>query len=128
MLNLIQVSSQAILLMSKAYRVYNQNSQVIQESSNIVINDIGNDQVIIDNQISTKESIGDNPKDLETTKENPNDIPEKGIDPKNDEVIPLDDNPEEIRHKHRSRIPKNNLISTVISNVNERVVTRRQSR
>ena len=41
--------------MSKAYRVYNQNSQVIQESSNVVINDTGYDQNIIDNQISTQE-------------------------------------------------------------------------
>ena len=39
--------------MSKAYRVYNQNSQVIQESSNVVINHTRYDQNIIDNQIST---------------------------------------------------------------------------
>ena len=55
--------------MSKAYRVYNLNSQVIQESSNIVINDTGYDQNIIDNQISNQESIEDNPKDLETYKD-----------------------------------------------------------
>ena len=61
--------------MSKAYRVYNLNSQVIQESSNIVINDTGYDQNIIDNQISTQESIENNPKDLETSKNNPNNIP-----------------------------------------------------
>ena len=30
--------------------------------------------------------------------------------------------------EHRSRIPKNQPISNVIGNVNERVVTRRQSR
>ena len=36
---------------SKAYRVYNQNSQVIKESSNVVINGSGYDQEIIDNQI-----------------------------------------------------------------------------
>ena len=61
--------------MSKAYRVYNQNSQVIQDSSNIVINDTGYDHNIIDNQISTQESIENNPKDLETSKDNPNNIP-----------------------------------------------------
>ena len=61
--------------MSKAYRVYNQNSQVIQDSSNIVINDTGYDHNIIDNQISTQESIENNPKDLETSKNNPNNIP-----------------------------------------------------
>ena len=61
--------------MSKAYRVYNLNSQVIQESSNIVINDTGYDHNIIDNQISTLESIENNPKDLETSKNNPNNIP-----------------------------------------------------
>ena len=54
--------------MSKAYQVYNQNSQVIQESSNVVINDTGYDQDIIDNQILTQESIGDNPKVLESLK------------------------------------------------------------
>ena len=46
--------------MSKAYGVYN---------------DIGYDQDKIENQILTQESIEDNPKDLEVTKENPNDIP-----------------------------------------------------
>ena len=61
--------------MSKAYRVYNQNSQVIQDSSNIVINDTGYDHNIIDNQISTQESIENNPKDLETSIDNPNNIP-----------------------------------------------------
>ena len=30
---------------NKAYKVYNQNSQVIQESSNMVINDIGYDRL-----------------------------------------------------------------------------------
>ena len=95
--------------MSKAYRVYNQNSQVIQESSNAVINDTGYDQDIIDNQTLTQESFEDNPQDLETTKDNPNDSLERDIDPDNDEVIPLDDTPQEIKDKHRSRIPKNHL-------------------
>ena len=79
--------------MSKAYRVYNQNSQIIQESSNVVINDIGYDHDIIYNQILTKESIGDNPKDMEIAKDIPNDIPKRDIDPNNDEVVPLDDTP-----------------------------------
>ena len=39
--------------MSKAYRAYNQNSQVIQEYSNVVINDIGYDQDILKSQILT---------------------------------------------------------------------------
>ena len=39
--------------MSKAYRVYNQNSQIIRESSNGVINDTRYDHDIIDNQILT---------------------------------------------------------------------------
>ena len=39
--------------MSKDYKVYNQNSQVIQKSSNVVINDTGYDKDIIDNQILT---------------------------------------------------------------------------
>ena len=39
--------------MSKDYKVHNQNSQVIQKSSNVVINDTGYDKDIIDNQILT---------------------------------------------------------------------------
>ena len=65
---------------------------------------------------------------METTKDNSNDIIERGINPNNDKIIPLDDTPKEIRDKHRSIIPKNHLISNVIRNVNESVVTRRQSR
>ena len=37
----------------EAHRVYNQNSQIIQESSNVVINNNGYDQDIIENQILT---------------------------------------------------------------------------
>ena len=40
--------------------------------------------------------------------------------------VPLDDIFEEMRNKHRSRVPKNHPISNVIGNINERVVTRRQ--
>ena len=39
--------------MSKAYRVYNQNSQIIQESSNVVINETGYDQDTLESQILT---------------------------------------------------------------------------
>ena len=78
---------------------------------------------IIESQILTQESIGDNLKDLEITKDNPNDIPERDI-----EVVLLDDSPKETRSKHKSRVPKNHLISNVIGNVNEHVVTKRQSR
>ena len=78
---------------------------------------------IIESQILTQELIGDNPKDLEITKDNPNDIPERDI-----EVVLLDDSPKETRSKHKSRVPKNHLISNVIGNVNEHVVTKRQSR
>ena len=45
-----------------------------------------------------------------------------------DKVVPLDDYPEEIRNKHRSKLPKNHLFSNVIGKVNELMVTRRQSR
>ena len=65
---------------------------------------------------------------MEITKENLNDIPERNINPNNDEYVPLDDKFEEIRNKHRSKKPKNHSISNVIGNVNEWVVTRRQSR
>ena len=65
---------------------------------------------------------------MEFTKENPNDITKRNIDPNNDEFVPLDDTSKETRSKHRSKIPKNHPISNVIGNVNKRVVTRRQSR
>ena len=70
---------------NKAYRVYNQNSQVIQESSNITINDTRYDQDIIESQIFTYKSIGDNPKDVQIIKDNPNDILKKDIDPNKNE-------------------------------------------
>ena len=38
---------------SKAYMIYNQNSQIIQESSNVVINDTVYDQNTIESQILT---------------------------------------------------------------------------
>ena len=65
--------------------VYNQNSQVIQESSNITINDTRYDQDIIESQIFTYKSIGDNPKDVQIIKDNPNDILKKDIDPNKNE-------------------------------------------
>ena len=113
---------------SKAYKVYNQSSQVIQKSSNVVINDTWYDQDIIESQSLIQDSIEDNPKDLEITKDNPNDILERDMDPNKDDIVPLDDTFEEMRKKHRFRLPKNHPISNVIGNVNELVVTRRQSR
>ena len=65
---------------------------------------------------------------MEITKDNPNDILERDMDPNKDDVVPLDDTFEEMRNKHRFRLPKNHPISNVIGNVNELVVTRRQSR
>ena len=76
----------------------------------------------------TQESIGDNPKDLEVTKEDPNDILERDINLKDDKFVHLDDTSKEMRNKHRSKIPKKHPISNVIGNVNEWVVTKRQSR
>ena len=55
---------------SKAYKVYNQSSQVIQKSSNVVINDTWYDQDIIESQSLIQDSIEDNPKDLEIKKNN----------------------------------------------------------
>ena len=65
---------------------------------------------------------------MEITKDNPNDIPKRDIDPNKDENVPLDITYKETMSKHRSRIPKNHPISNVVGNVNEHVVTRRQSR
>ena len=92
----------------------------------MVINDTRYDRDIIESQ--TKESIEGNPKDVETTIDNPNDIPKRDINPNMNDVVPLDDTSEETRNKHRSKVPNNHPISNVIGNVNERVFTRRQSR
>ena len=110
---------------NKAYRIYNQNSQIIQESSNVVINDTRYDQDIIDIQILTQESIWDNPENVKNIEKNPNNIPERDIDPNKDEIVPLEDTFKETRNKHRSRVPKNHPISNVMSNVNKHVVTKR---
>ena len=64
---------------------------------------------------------------MDITKDNANDILKKDIDPNKKENVPLDDTFKITRSKHRSRLPKNQPISNVIGNVNERVVTMRQS-
>ena len=70
---------QGYSLKSKAYRVCNQNSQVIQEYYNVVINNTRYGQEIIEGQISIQESIRGNLEIVETIKDNPNDIPERDI-------------------------------------------------
>ena len=55
---------------SKASKVYNQNSQVIQESSNVAINDcVYHD--IIENEYLTLETIGDNPENVDNIENHP---------------------------------------------------------
>ena len=108
--------------------MYNQNSQIIKESSNTVINDTRYDQDIIKSQILTYELIKDNPKDVEVTNDNPNNILERVINPNKDETVHLVDTYEEMRNKHRFITPKNHSISNVMGNVNEHVVRRRQSK
>ena len=61
-------------------------------------------------------------------KDNLNDILERDINPNKYENVPLNDTFDETGSKHRSKILKNHLISNVIDNVNEREVTRIQSR
>ena len=61
-------------------------------------------------------------------KDNLNDILERDINPNKDENVPLSDTFDETESKHRSKVLKNHPISNVIDNVNERVVTRIQSR
>ena len=53
---------------SKAYTFYNQNSQVVQESSNMAINDTRYDKDIIENQISTQDLDDENSKKCEKCK------------------------------------------------------------
>ena len=111
---------------SKAYRIQNQNSQIIQESSNMVINNIGYDKDIIENQISTQELDRDNHENIEKTKDNPNDIPKSNVDPNKDVNVPQEDTFKEIRNKHKSKVPKNHPIKNIIGNMNECVVIKRQ--
>ena len=77
--------------------MYNQNSQIIQESSNVVIYDNEYDQEIIKSQILIQKSIGDNPKYVEITKDNLEDILERNINPNKDESILQEDTSEEMR-------------------------------
>ena len=86
--------------------MYNQNSQIIKESSNTVINDTRYDQDIIKSQILTYELIKDNPKDVEVTNDNPNNILERVINPNKDETVHLVDTYEETMNKHRSIAPR----------------------
>ena len=76
----------------------------------MVINDTRYDRDIIESQILTKESIEDNPKDVETTIDNPSDISKRDINLNMNDVVPLDDTSEETRNKHISRVPKNHPI------------------
>ena len=78
--------------------MYNQNSQIIQESSNVVIYDNEYDQEIIESQILIQKSIGDNPKYVEITKDNLEDILERNINPNKDESILQEDTSEEMRN------------------------------
>ena len=66
--------------------------------------------VLPKSQILTKESIEDNPKDVETTIDNPSDISKRDINLNMNDVVPLDDTSEETRNKHISRVPKNHPI------------------
>ena len=94
----------------------------------MVINDIGYNLDIIESQILTKELFGYNPEKVDTIENNPNNILEGEIDPNKDENVSQEENFEETRHKHKSKLSKNHPISKVTSNMNEYVVTRRQSR
>ena len=100
---------------SKAYRVFNSRTQVIQESSNVVIND----NILGDFE---KEDNLDNSKE----KENPIEINEDEIGPKSDDES--ENQIGETSRRNKSRIPKNHPISNVIGNIDESVLTRRQSR
>ena len=82
---------------------------------------------MIECQISTQELIK-NPKNVESVKDNLNDILKSNVNPKKDENVSQEDTSEETRNKHKSKVPMNHLISNVISKMIECVVTRRQSR
>ena len=83
---------------------------------------------IIESQILTKELFGYNPEKVETIENNPNNILEGEIDPNKDENVSQEEKFEETRNTHKSKLTKNHPISKVTSNMNECVVTRRQSR
>ena len=92
----------------------------------MVINNIGYDKDIIENQISTHELDRDNHENIEKTKDNPNDIAKSNVDPNKDVNVPQEDTFKEIRNKHKSKVPKNHPIKNVIGNMNECVVIKRQ--
>ena len=73
---------------SQAYRVYNQNSQIIQESSYVVINDTGYNHDIRESQILTQELNEDNLENVEILEYNPNDVPKSNVDSNKGETVP----------------------------------------
>ena len=52
----------------------------------MVINDIGYDQDVIENQIWTHELVEENLENVESVKDNPNDIPKSNVDPSKDNL------------------------------------------
>ena len=60
--------------------------------------------------------------------DNLNNIPKNEIDPNKDKDAFQNDKSDESKNKRKSKIPKNHLISNVIGNLDESMVTRRQSR
>ena len=58
----------------------------------------------------------------------PKNIPEKVVDPNRDKK-PLEvAKPNEVSTRNKSKVPKNYLISNIIGNMNDSMVTMRQSR
>ena len=82
---------------------------------------------MIECQISAQELIK-NPKNVESVKDNLNDILKSNVDPNKDENVSQEDTSKEIRNKHKYRVPKNHPISNIVGNINECVATMRQSR
>ena len=66
--------------------------------------------------------------EIKKKKDNPNDMIERDIGPNKDESILQEDTSKKARNRYKSKVLKNHPISNVIGNMNEYVVTRRQSR
>lgn len=74
---------------SKAYRVCNQNSKVIQKSYNLIIDDSRYTQEVVNYDILQEESIRGIPKTMDETRDTPKHTPENVVDP-NKDIKPLE--------------------------------------
>ena len=91
----------------------------------MIINDTGYNKDEIEHENLSQDSIEDDPKNSEVLENNLKQILENDIGPNENYDLTQSDGSIENKKKHKSRVPKNYLISNVIGNIENSVVTRR---